>query len=141
MGKKKPFTLHVIESDPPLEPLKVILPDDGTDGMVIGEDHEVRALYNLLETYLKTGTHDGEIPDYHEQLGGIWLTSCQAVDLAARQGIEIPERTITWAALHGFIRGASKSGRDWRFPQRMFLHWLSHRPKPGRKTSQESTHA
>lgn len=131
--ENKPFSLHVINPDPDLEPLKVVLPDDGHCGFVIGEDWEVKALYKILGDYLNSGVHDGEIPDYHEQLGSQWLSTIEAQDMAAQQGNCIPIRTIRWAASHGFIRGAEKQGRDWRFPQRTFLHWMKNRPKPGRK--------
>lgn len=134
--KKQPFIIHAIKPDEPgLEPLKAILPKDGTRGLVIGEDWEVRALYKLLEEYLETGKHSGQIDDYDEQLGAVWLTIGEAVVLADRYGQSgIPERTIRWAASHGFIHGAQKQGRDWRFPQSMFMYWLRNRPKPGRKT-------
>ncbi len=133
MSTKKPFILHVIKNEPGLEPLKVILPDDGTRGLVIGVDWEVRALHTLLGEYLAAGKHSGEIPDYHEQLGFRWLTVDQAAELATRYNIDIPGRTIRWAAKHQFIHGAEKVGRDWRFPQSTFLYWMEHRPKPGRK--------
>jgi hypothetical protein len=130
----KPFTLHIIKSsEPGLEPLKAILPGDGTRGLVIGEDWEVQALYDLLGAYLSTGQHSGEIADYNEQLGTRWLTSGEAAALAEQMGQQIPERTIRWATAHNFITGAEKVGRDWRFPQRTFLHWLRNRPRPGRK--------
>lgn len=132
--KKAPFVLCVINPEPDLEPLKVILPNDGTTGLVIGEDWEVRSLHKLLGEYLESGTHSGEIPDYHEQLGTLWLTVADAVKLSDELGQNISERTIRWAAANNFIRGAKKEGRDWRFPQRTFLSWVKHRPKPGRKT-------
>ena len=65
---------------------------------------------------------DGEIDDVDERLGARWLTSIQAAELAARQG----ERSAQKSAV-------TFDGRDWQFPQRMFLHWLKNRPKPGRK--------
>jgi hypothetical protein len=134
MANNKSFTLHLIKpSDPGLEPLKAVLPGDDTRGLVIGEDREIRALHDLLSAYLATGSNDGEISDFHEQLGARWLTSGEAAGLSARHGEDVPGRTIRWAAANGFIPGAEKSGRDWRFPQRTFLHWLSNRPKPGRK--------
>jgi len=133
MTKKTPFTLHMIKNEEQLEPLKAILPRDGTQGLVIGEDWEVRALHQLIGEYLANGQHDGEIPDYHEQLGVQWLTIGEATELAIQLKYDIPERTIRWAVLHNFIPGAEKSGRDWKFPKRTFLHWLNHRPKPGRK--------
>ncbi len=134
--KQQPFDLYVMDSDPGFEPLKVILPKDGTQGLVIGEDWEVRYLQQLLEEYLVNGKHQGEIPDYHEQLGALWLNSNEAVELSSQNGETIPIRTIRWAAAHGFITGAQKSGRDWRFPQRTFLYWMRHRPKPGRTTKE-----
>ena len=137
---KLPFTLHIISSNEPgLEPLKAILPDDDTRGLIVGENWQISALYKLLGEYLATGANNGEIPDFHEQLGTPWLTSRKAADLATQWGENVPERTIRWAASRGFIVGAEKSGRDWRFPQRKFLNWLNHRPKPGRKVVNPSS--
>lgn len=63
------------------------------------------------------------------------LTVQQAVDLAERMELHVPGRTIRWAAMNEFIPGAEKFGRDWMIPRETFIHWLSHRPKPGRKTT------
>ena len=135
--KKQPFVIHIIKSvEANLEPLKAILPKDGTRGLVIGEDWEVRALYELIGNYLENGKHSGVVEDYDEQLGAVWLTTGEAAILAERYDTAIPERTICWAASHGFIRGAQKQGRDWRFPKQTFMYWLRNRPKPGRKSNQ-----
>ena len=135
MSKKKPFTLHIINNDEGLESLKAVLPNDGTSGLIVGEDWEVRALHELIGEYLISGKHSGEIPDYHKQLGASWLTIGEAAALSFQLRMEsIPERTIRWAASHNFITGAKKNGRDWQFPKRTFLFWLNHRPKRGRKT-------
>lgn len=64
----------------------------------------------------------------------LWLTIGEAAELAGEQ---VPARTIRWAALHKFIPGATKRGRDWQIPKQAFLHWLGHRPKPGRKTKED----
>ena len=142
MSKKEPqFTLHVISNLDGLESLKAIFPRDGTRGLVIGEDWEVKEVYHLLGEYLASGKHDGEISDYHEQLGTTWLTIGQAAELASELKADVSQRTIRWAVLHKFIGGAEKIGRDWRFPKRTFLHWLNHRPKPGRKSTTEVEHA
>jgi len=133
MIKKKQFTLHIMYPEPNLEPLKVILPKDGTHGLIIGEDWEVRQVFEMLKTYLENGTHDGQIADYHPQLGSKWLTAGEAETLAMEHGYSANLRTIRWAAAHGFIKGAEKRGRDWNIPQTKFLHWLSNRPKPGKK--------
>lgn len=63
------------------------------------------------------------------------LTIRQAVELAAERDLPVPGRTIRWAALHEFIPGAEKFGRDWMIPRAAFLHWLNNRPRPGRKSS------
>ena len=133
MAKKKQFTLHIMYPEPDLEPLKVILPKDGTHGMVIGEDWEVRQVFEMLNDYLQNRKHDGEIPDYHPQLGTKWITAGEAEMLSREKGYGANLRTIRWAAAHGFITGSEKRGRDWQFPQRTFLYWLLNRPKPGRK--------
>lgn len=131
--KENPFALHVITNQESLEPLKAILPKDGTKGFVIGEDWEVRFLYDMLGQYLSTGQHDGEVHDLNEQLGYRWLIVSEAVSLSEQVGCPANKRTVRWAAANGFIRHAEKFGRDWRFPQASFLYWLHNRPKPGRK--------
>jgi hypothetical protein len=135
MEHKQPFGLYAIANpgDDGLEPLKAILPNDGSRGFAVGEDWEIEFLYNLLGEYLQTKQVTGQISDLDEQIGMPWLTIGEAVSLSAQYGEEISSRTIRWAASHGFIRAAQKSGRDWRFPKSSFLGWLSNRPKPGRK--------
>lgn len=133
MRSDKPFYLHVINDESGVEPLKSILPDDGTRGFVIGEDWEIKLLYDLIGAYLKSGKHDGEISNLHERLGAPWLTVGEAVEYAKDRGEDIPERTIRWAASHGFIKEAEKQGRDWRMPRSSLIVWMNHRPKPGRK--------
>ena len=133
---KKQFTLNIMTEEGE-EPLKVILPKDGTHGLVIGEDWEVRQVYEMLGTYLESGKNDGEIPSYHPQLGAKWITAPEAEQFAKEQGYTANTRTIRWAAAHGFLRGAEKQGRDWRFPKNEFMRWLSNRPKPGRKKWRE----
>jgi len=65
------------------------------------------------------------------------LTIRQAEELSVKLSRNAPARTIRWAALHEFIQGAEKFGRDWMIPRESFLHWLDHRPKPGRKPDKE----
>lgn len=66
-----------------------------------------------------------------------WLTIPQAVRLSTQLEKQVPGRTIRWAALHEFIPGATKTGRDWMIPKESFMHWLNHRPKPGRKVKED----
>jgi len=132
--QKQPFGLYaIIPAEDGLEPLKAILPNDGSRGFVVGEDWEIKFLHALLGEYLQTKKLSGEISDYNEQLGFRWITSKEAAVVAAQRGEIIPVRTIRWAAQNGFIRSAEKNGRDWYFPMVKFLYWVAHRPKPGRK--------
>lgn len=126
---KKPFTLHLIRNVEGEEKLKAILPKDGSRGLIIGEDWEVKALRDLLNDYLETGKNNGKIDELHEQLGFEWLT----VGDAELLNPEIPGRTIRWAAKHGWIQHSEKNGRDWRFPKMSYMNWVRNRPKPGRK--------
>lgn len=134
-NKEQPFGLYAIinPGDEGLEPLKAILPNDGSRGLVVGETWEIEYLYALLGEYLKNKTLTGEISDQDEQLGTPWLTSGEAELFCLKFGKRVSSRTIRYAAANGFIRLAEKTGRDWRFPKRTFLHWLNNRPKPGRK--------
>lgn len=115
--KKQPFGIYLIKEGRGFEPLKAVLPLDGTRGFVIGEDWEVKALGDVIREYLNAD----------------WLTVDEAFDLVKQSGVFVPIRTIRWAASNGFIRGAVKKGRDWRFPKMTFLYWLENRPKRGRK--------
>jgi hypothetical protein len=132
MSNKKQFLLHIMYPEPDLEPMKVILPVDGTNGLVIGEDWEVRQVYEMLGKYLADGKHDGEIPSYHKQLGTKWIVASEALSISKEKGCS-SLRTIRWAAKNGYIKGAEKRGRDWQFPLRSLLYWLEYRPKRGRK--------
>lgn len=136
--KKQPFGIYLIKEGRGFEPLKAVLPLDGTRGFVIGEDWEVKALGDVIREYLNTGKYVGEIDVWNEQLGADWLTVDEAFDLVKQSGVFVPIRTIRWAASNGFIRGAVKKGRDWRFPKMTFLYWLENRPKRGRKKKVKS---
>lgn len=114
-----------------------ILPDDGTRGYNVGELWEIEQLRDKLTALLESGQHDGEISHLHEQLGFKWLTIPEAQELIERQTWQkIPTSTLTNACRSGHIANAIKQGRDWRFPQMSFLHWVKHRPKSGRKAKQ-----
>ncbi len=65
------------------------------------------------------------------------LTIRQAAELSIALEKNVPSRTIRWAALHEFIPGAEKFGRDWMIPRKSFLYWLDNRPRPGRKPEKE----
>ena len=130
---KTPFELCLIKTSDGLEPLKAIVPTDGSRAFVVGEDWEVKYLYGILGIYLEAGAHQGEITELHEQLGNRWLTAPEAIDYASLAGEEVPGRTIRWAAKHGFIDQAEKAGRDWRMPETSLRAWLMNRPRPGRK--------
>jgi len=115
--------------------LWAVLPDDGTNGYVIGEMWEVEQLRDELNALIDRNVHGGEISHLDEQLGFNWLTSSEAQELAINvTGNNVPISSITHACRTGHIRNSEKQGRDWRFPQMNFLHWLRNRPKPGPKT-------
>lgn len=131
------YTLHPVERDAPeveanLPPVWVIGAEDGgvTDYMFIGEE-DIEPLRDLLARFLNTGEHDGEISHY--EVSGRWLTIGEAVELAATRLETLDPRRIRYAAEHGHIDGARRTGRDWLLPQSSFLGWLSDRPKPGPK--------
>lgn len=99
-----------------------VLPDDGTEGLLIGERDEVQVVADALVRFLETGEHGGEITDVHPQLGSSWLTVREA-----SEDWGVPRATITLALRQGKIRHAEKFGNRWRFPQRNFLAWLARR--------------
>jgi hypothetical protein len=106
-----------------------ILPDDGTNGFIIGGWPEVEAAHAALNRLAESGKADEEIGSLDERLGTKYLTVTEAYE---RWDVSID--TVRYAARNGHIRGAMKSYGRWRFPQRTFLHWLhkKHRPRvPG----------
>lgn len=106
-------------------PMWAVLPDDATDGFIVGEWPEVEAIHAALVRLLESGQADEEISSLDERLGMKWLTVTEAA-----QAWSVSVDTVRWAARNGRIRGAEKQHGRWRFPQRTFLHWLrSHRPK------------
>lgn len=102
-----------------------VVPDDGTNGLIIGEWPSVLLLYETLKQLIETGKPDEEVHHLDERLGHTWLSVSEASE---RYGV--PADTVRYAAREGFISMAGKQGRDWRFPQRYFLHWLAKVYKP-----------
>jgi len=103
-----------------------LIPDDGTNGLMIGERHEVQAVADCLTAFLVSGGHNGEIKETDPQLGAIWLTPQEA-----SERWDVAYSSVTWACRKGHIRDAVTDGkRGWRFPQRTFLAWLAKRSKP-----------
>jgi len=97
-----------------------VIPDDGTNGLIIGEWESVLAVHAALTRLIETGQADEQVDELDERLGHRWLS----VSEAARQ-YSVPVDTVRYAAREGNIPMARKQGRDWRFPQRKFLWWLS----------------
>jgi len=116
-------TAHFNDGD---GPMWAILPDDLTDGFVLGEWDEVEAVYEALARLIETHQADEEIHHLDERLGWKWLSVSEA---AERYGV--PADTVRYAARNGFIPNAEKQGKLWRFPQANFLYWLSqvHHPR------------
>lgn len=104
-----------------------LLPDDDTNGIVIGEREEVADITERLTAFLATGQHDGEITDLDPRLGALWLTAAEA-----SEKFDVPHSSVTWACREGKIRHAEKDGGEWTFPQRTFLAWKRNRPGKGR---------
>lgn len=103
-----------------------ILTDDLTDGYLIGEWNEVKALHATLARLLETDQADEQIQPHDERLGVKWLSVSEA---AEQWGVSTD--TVRYAAREGHIPNAEKQGNMWRFPQRNFLFWLSkvHQPR------------
>jgi len=102
--------------------LYALLPDDGTNGLLIGERADVETVSDVLTRFLVYGQTDEAIPDVHPQLGTPWLSAREAEE---KWGV--PRATITLACRQGKIREAAKLGNRWHFPQRTFLAWLHKR--------------
>ncbi len=114
-----------------------ILVDDLTDGFVIGEWGEVTQLYAALKRLVETGQADEETHHLDERLGIVWLSVSEAAEFAnSRLSTVISERAIRYACERDEIFKAEKKGKEWRFPQPIFLNWMRNRPKPGPKKGQ-----
>ena len=123
---QSPPSLHSIkDSDEGGGALYALLPDDGTNGLLIGERADVEAVGNVITRFLVYGQAGEAIPDVHPQLGTPWLSAREAEE---KWGV--PRATITLACRRGKIREARKLGNRWQFPQRTFLAWL-HRREEG----------
>lgn len=134
MTQRQPFTLHPFYPDPELPPLYAIIPDDGHDGYIIGELHEVEALRDQLSRLIDDDQHDGKIDHLDERLGWPWLSVTEAAEK-----FDVPLATVRYACASGHIAGAQKQRGRWRFAQPRFLYWLTHRPKRGPKKKGDET--
>lgn len=102
-------------------PMWGIVPDDGSNGLIIGEWPSVLAVYEALGRLIETKQADEQVDSLDERLGHPWLSVTEAA-----KKWDVPIDTVRYAAREGFIPMAQKQGehRDWRFPQRKFLWWL-----------------
>jgi len=117
------WSLHPIAgSDEEEGMLYALLPNDGTNGLLIGERADVEAVSDVLTRFLVYSQSGDAIPDVHPQLGTPWLSAREAEE---KWGV--PRATITLACRQGKIREAAKLGNRWHFPQRTFLAWLHKR--------------
>lgn len=123
------WTIHPTTDDPP--PMIAVIPDDGTRGLVIGEQEDVQRLADVLDHYLVTGQHDGVISRRHFQIGYRWIG---VTDAAREYGV--PRSSITLACRQGDIEEAQKGRHGWEFPESAFLYWLNTRPGSGRRASE-----
>lgn len=133
------FTLHPLTAsldDDPDYALVSHLELAEDQGLILGNLEQVKQVRTLLDPLITAGEHDGEIDHLDPLFDDRWLTVDEAVEYARKLDFETPpnfNRTIRYAAAHGFIPRARKIGRDWTFHTMRFLGWLNNRPKPGRK--------
>lgn len=135
MDTKPPFTptLHPLTGEPDLPLMFALNMGDGY-AHLLGERWQVEKIAAVLNHFLATGEMSAEMDELAEELGAKWINMDEAQAYAlTHHDQDIPGRTIRYAAARGFIRGAKKEGRDWRFPRSCFIGWLHNRPKPGRK--------
>lgn len=124
MTKRINFTTTIFDDGD--GPMWAVLPDDQTDGFIIGEWSEVEAFCEAVNRLLETHQADEEISSLDERLGTKWLSVTEA-----SEQWDVSVDTVRWAARNERIQGAQLQRGRWRFPQRTFLHWLhkKHRPK------------
>lgn len=99
-----------------------IIPDDGTDGFIIGEWDSVIAAHAALTWLIESGGADEEVNELDERLGTKWLS----VSEAARE-YGVPDKSIRDAAANGRIKYSKFQNGLWKFPERTFRSW--HRDK------------
>lgn len=124
MTKHVGFTTAVFDDGD--GPMWAVLPDDQTDGFIIGEWPEVETIYEALGRLMETYQADEEISHLDERLGIKWLSVTEA-----SEQWNVSKDTVRFAARKGHIKDAQLQHGRWRFPQRTFLHWLhkKHRPR------------
>ncbi len=125
-SKTVKFTIHEIENRDPDDKWRgySIMPDDGTDGFLIGDVDTVRGLVKRLNRFLENGKHDGVISSLDERMGWQWMNIAEAVAFASEHGIPVAAPTIRLACANGKIGDAKLDGKTWRFPRATFLGWL-----------------
>ena len=108
-----------------------IIPDDHTNGFIIGEMKDVVSVYQALKRLVEDGKVDEQIHHLDERLGHRWLTIPEA-----SEKFNIPSRTIRKACTDGRISLAENpTGGGWRFPQRYFLAWArNYHPRPNARS-------
>jgi hypothetical protein len=105
-----------------------IIPDDDTNGFIIGEWPSVVAVYEALGKLIESKQADEQVSEYDERLGRLWLSVTEA-----SLKFNVPIDSVRYAAREGFIPLAEKQGNEWRFPQGKFLWWLNKVYKPREK--------
>lgn len=131
MKSKLRYTFHPIENFGNQVMYALIAHDPGApdsdSAFLLRSYDNVREAQRAIARFVSTGKHDGEISELDERLVSKvskWITVPEAVRLSNEFRRPISNASIRRAASLGRIRGAKRDGRDWRFPQSTFLHWL-----------------
>jgi hypothetical protein len=94
----------------------VVLPNDGTRGLFVGDYWDLDNLRHALSQ-----EPSGVIPPDHEQLGFEHLYTHEACSQ-----YNVNMRTLQWACKRGKVEGAARGHRGmWRFSRRSFLKWFA----------------
>ena len=102
------------------EELYVLLPEDGSRGLVLGGMDEVKEAYRRIHQLIASGFSSIEIDRYDERLGFRQISAGKV-----RHEYGIPGSTIRSACQRGAIEGASKDPtRGWVFSEFAFQTWL-----------------
>lgn len=87
-----------------------VLPDDMSNGLLIGELQDVLSLYKTLKQFIENDIHDSPIDNLDEQLGWKWLTITEI-----SEKYNIPVSTVrTWPKR---IAGSIKQHGRWYMPE------------------------
>ena len=120
------WTIHPVggtEAD--LPNLYALVPDDGTDGIVVGEVDDIAQLVDRAARFLETCQDDGLISEHDPRLGYVWISVTEA-----SKKYSVPWAEVLVACVQGKIPEAKTidmggNVTHFEFPEVLFRSWLA----------------